>query len=238
MGGPVPHAWLEGCLASHRRLEALVDRVDDDVAARPSLLPGWTVGHLLTHLARNADALAGMTRAARAGEVGAQYPGGAPQRIADIDAGHARSAAELRVDVVESLHRLERAWADTAPEVWATGLGTVLSGPKTIAEMVFRRWREVEVHGVDLALTDLEGPDWEGLAPAYLSTEWEWTLADVAARLEPDRAVVLVPGDRPSRAFGSGGEPVLVRASPGRILGWLLGRAEEPAWPRLGPWAR
>ncbi|MGI8680546.1 MAG: maleylpyruvate isomerase N-terminal domain-containing protein [Mycobacteriales bacterium] len=65
----------EGCTAAHRDLESLADEVTDDVSARTSLLPGWTVGHLLTHLARNADGtsrddpllqLAGFTRAAAA----------------------------------------------------------------------------------------------------------------------------------------------------------------------------
>ena len=32
-----------------------VDRLTDAGAREPSLLPGWTRGHVLTHLARNAE---------------------------------------------------------------------------------------------------------------------------------------------------------------------------------------
>ena len=43
--------------------------------SRPSLLPGWTIGHVVTHLARNADPVTGMLRAAADGMVGAQWGG-------------------------------------------------------------------------------------------------------------------------------------------------------------------
>ena len=47
----------ETVVATARYLEALTELSDDDVRA-PSLLPGWTRGHVITHVARNADALA------------------------------------------------------------------------------------------------------------------------------------------------------------------------------------
>ena len=37
------------------RLEVAIARLDDRDVRRASSLPGWTVGHVLTHLARNAD---------------------------------------------------------------------------------------------------------------------------------------------------------------------------------------
>ena len=40
--------------ANERFLDAIEGLTDDQVL-RPSLLPGWTVGHVLTHVARNAD---------------------------------------------------------------------------------------------------------------------------------------------------------------------------------------
>ena len=47
---PAP-SGSHGPAAGHRR------QLDDAAIAEPSLLPGWTRGHLLAHLARNADAL-------------------------------------------------------------------------------------------------------------------------------------------------------------------------------------
>jgi maleylpyruvate isomerase len=48
--------------------------------------------------------------------------------------------------------------------------------------------------------------------------------------------LVLVPGDRPSRAVGSGEGRAVVRAEPRRLLRWLVGRGGDPSWPALGPW--
>jgi maleylpyruvate isomerase len=57
--------------ASHSldRLAAATDRVlatatalSDAQAREPSLLPGWTRGHLLTHIARNADGMVNLLR--------------------------------------------------------------------------------------------------------------------------------------------------------------------------------
>ena len=43
-----PEADIAGATVAHARLAAALDGLTDEVAARPSLLPGWTVGHLLT----------------------------------------------------------------------------------------------------------------------------------------------------------------------------------------------
>jgi maleylpyruvate isomerase len=47
--------WVED---GSRRLEQAVSALPAEAVAEPSALPGWTRGHVLTHLARNADALA------------------------------------------------------------------------------------------------------------------------------------------------------------------------------------
>src|SRR5690349_21068961 len=81
--------------ASHRRLLAALDGLTEEVARRPSRLPGWTVGHLLTHLARNADSMTRRLRAGARDEVVDHYPGGAEQRTGEIEQGAGRPAAEL-----------------------------------------------------------------------------------------------------------------------------------------------
>src|SRR3954452_11064204 len=85
--------------ASHRRLFATIDGLGEDGVRAPSRLPGWTVGHLLTHIARNADSLTRRMVAAARDEIGDQYPGGAAGRAAEIEAGAGRPAAELVADV-------------------------------------------------------------------------------------------------------------------------------------------
>ena len=67
---------LSGCRASHRTLLDVVGSLDDATVRRPSRLKDWTVGHVLTHLARNAASHTRMLRAALAGTSVEQYVGG------------------------------------------------------------------------------------------------------------------------------------------------------------------
>jgi maleylpyruvate isomerase len=87
------------------RLAAAADRVlvtatalSDAQAREPSLLPGWSRGHVLTHIARNADGLRNLLIWARTGAETPMYAS-AESRSADIEAGAGRPAAELAADV-------------------------------------------------------------------------------------------------------------------------------------------
>jgi maleylpyruvate isomerase len=202
------------------------------MARRPCLLPGWTVGHLLTHVARNADSHRGMVEAAAEGRIEKQYPGGSEQREGDIEAGHNRPAAELIADVSEANRRLERAWDALTQEQWATGLGRRAT-LTALPELVFLRWREIEIHRLDLGV---EPPDWNTLDPDYLDLEWEATLIRLPGRLPDGTALLLVPGDRPSRAAGSGDGVTTLRDTPGNLLGWLFGREKRADVPELAHW--
>ena len=51
-----------------------VAALTDSQARAPSLLPGWTRGHVVTHLARNADALRNLLTWARTGIPTPMYP--------------------------------------------------------------------------------------------------------------------------------------------------------------------
>jgi maleylpyruvate isomerase len=125
-----------------------VDGLTDEQVAGPSSLPGWTRGHVISHLARNADSHVGMFEGAAVGEVRPQYPS-AEKRVDDIEAGAHRPAHELRLDLRAACDRLETAWRDLNDDLWDRE-GLVAAGPRTMAEFVFRRLREVEVHHVDL----------------------------------------------------------------------------------------
>jgi len=74
------------------RLLATAAELTDDQAREPSLLPGWSRGHVLTHLARNADGLRNLLIWARTGVVTPQYPSG-QARDAAIEPGAGRPAA-------------------------------------------------------------------------------------------------------------------------------------------------
>src|SRR4051812_24584039 len=141
----------ETVVATARYLERVSGLSDDEVRA-PSLLPGWTRAHVITHLARNADALADVLRGAGAGEVPAMYPS-QEKRDADIERGARRPVAELKDDAVASAGR----WHQAAHEVHVSALEApacrLPGGPTWPASRVGpMRWTEVEVHHADLGL--------------------------------------------------------------------------------------
>jgi maleylpyruvate isomerase len=220
---------------SHARLALTLSRTVEADARRPSMLPGWTVGHVLTHLARNADSHVRMLEAAARGEVGDQYPGGNARRAADIEAGAGRSVAELVDDVLTSAARWEAACEGVPDEVWRTGQGRVVSGLWALADLPFRRWREVEVHHVDLGL-DYGPADWPD---GYVDLELARTLEGLADRLPPGTGLEITATDTGGRwAIAPGPvERRSVAADRRTLLAWLLGRAAGDAgFPPIGPW--
>jgi len=231
-----PTAWLDGCIRTHRRIEDVLRGLTDALARRPSLLPDWTVGHVVTHLARNADSHTRMVEAAQRGEAVTQYAGGPPEREAAIAAGQGRPAAELLADLIVAHQRVERAWAATSDEVWATGLRLVGTGFNAIAWSAFQRWREAEVHFADLGLTEIGAPGWDALSPAYVEGELDEMIPTLHRRVPEGSAILLVAGDRPPRVYGAGDKLVQIRASAGRVLQYLMGRGGDPAWPALPSW--
>src|SRR5690349_6033119 len=96
---------------AHVRLFERIEGLQDDDLRQPSGLPGWSVGHVLAHLARNADSVVRRLDGAARDEVVDQYPGGAAGRAAEIDAGAGRAAAELVADVRQSALAAEQAAA-------------------------------------------------------------------------------------------------------------------------------
>ncbi len=199
-------ATIEMCTAAHRRLNALIETIDDVVIRRPSLLPGWSIAHVLTHLARNADSLVRILEAAAAGQTVLQYPGGAAQRTGDIEGGSTRNAPMCINDVKRSSERLENAFNDATQVAWQ-GHGLYLNGYQaTCADLPFRRWREVEFHLADLGL-GYQPSDWPEVFVSMV-------LADTLKRL-PERVA-----------------SASQRAS---LLAWFAGRSDSPGNVDFGP---
>jgi maleylpyruvate isomerase len=53
-----PQSAFELLPEATQRLVRTVDRLDDEALAAPSGLPGWTRGHVVAHLALNAEGMA------------------------------------------------------------------------------------------------------------------------------------------------------------------------------------
>ena len=80
-------ADLAGMRAAQDALVARTEDITDAEARAPSRLPGWSVGHVLTHIARNGDSVARRLEGVARGEIVDQYPGGYEGRAADIERG-------------------------------------------------------------------------------------------------------------------------------------------------------
>jgi maleylpyruvate isomerase len=140
---------LRATAASRRRMQASASRVTDDDCRGPSLLPGWTRGHVLTHWARNADGQSRMLLAAMRGEIAVQYPGGDAQRERDIEAEAARPARLILADVSAAIDQIEDVWRRMPADAWLRPTAARI-GQRPAWMSVWARWRETEIHHVDL----------------------------------------------------------------------------------------
>ena len=208
---------IAGCAAAHQRLLADADTLVDDEIARPSLLPGWTIGHVLTHLARQADSQIRVFEAAARGVASERYPGGTAQRTGEIDAGASRAAADQIVDLRRSIWALEGAWAAVTAGGWEL-VGTTLGRPEPVSDLPFRRWREVEVHHADLGRPGFSYDDW---SPGYV-------------RRELGRAEMAWAARRPMGLTAL--PPAALAMSPARRLAWLMGRQPIEGLEQVEPW--
>ena len=152
VGAGPPQEWIDGCLAAQALLDEAIRGLDDGTARSPSQLPEWSVGHVLTHIARNADSVVWRLEGARRGELRDQYPGGLEQRRQDIEAGAGRPAGELVADVRDSSAAVALVMAELSDEAWEAPSRTSRGVVEPSRDAVFSRWREVVVHQGDLGL--------------------------------------------------------------------------------------
>lgn len=209
-------AEVNHCRIAHTRLLAFLDALPASQDPRgDSLLPGWTIGHVLSHLARNADALAEMSLAAARGEQRLMYPT-AEAREDEINAGADRSLDALVDDVRISALALDQIWTELTDDGWR-GNGITRIGLTPVATLPWRRWREIEVHQSDLGL---------GFSPLnwsadYVNQDLDRLIDDY--RETPDRETR--EGEKPqNEASRAAWSPEVMSARPWQQVAWLLGR--------------
>lgn len=204
-----------------------------------SLLPKWTRGHVLTHIARNADGISQTIAGALRGEIVKRYPGGSEQRDRDIEDGAQRSVLDQFVDVRDSAERLDRVLAAVAAQdAWE-----IHCDDRTAAQYLLARWREVEVHRVDLA-GRYAPVDWPPAFVSYIVPELvrqvdERADGELRIRVDPLGSITT---DLPGSSWTAGtGRPIDVIGPDWAIAVWLVGRpalARDAlsATPNLRPW--
>ena len=223
-------AWMHD---GTRRLLADVAGLSDEALDAPTALPGWSRRYLLSHVAANAGALRNLVHWARTGEERPMYAS-SEQRDADIAAGAALPAAELRAWLSSSARALA-ADLDALPAgAWEAKVVTAQGLTRSASEVPWMRDREVYIHAVDLAA----GTAFAGL-PAGFLTE---LLDDVTARRSakgggPALAVAATDTGHAWEVAGTGA-PVPVSAPLADLAAYLTGRPAPalPAAPGLPAW--
>ncbi|MER8006402.1 maleylpyruvate isomerase family mycothiol-dependent enzyme [Streptomyces sp. NPDC094149] len=198
--------------ATNRLLTAAAE-LDNASVTAPSRLPGWTRGHVLAHLARNADALVNVL------EGRPMYVSG-KARDADIERDAPRPLQTQLADLRESAARFQAAGA--APADWSRTVELRNGVTDSASRVPFRRWAEVELHHVDLGI----GYELEDVPEQFTERE----IAFLADRFSghPD-----VPPTRltdGTRAWRTGREAadveITVTGPAPELLGWLAGRRD------------
>jgi len=208
------------------RLDLVVTGLDDESIHQPSRLPGWSRAHVVTHLARNADALVNLLTWARTGVEHPMYASTA-DRDADIDEGADRLAQVLHEDLHAASDRFMFAAERLPASAWLASVAGRTPALFPAANVPFMRLHEVWVH-----LVDLGAGFWFDDVP---QDHLEHLLGVAVTRQvnRPDgptvRLVVELPGDR-ERVWdltgGGNGEPHEVVGSAADAIAWLTGRSD------------
>jgi maleylpyruvate isomerase len=217
-----------------RRLVRTVDAMADFQFTEPSLLPGWTRGHVVAHLVLNAEGLAGALEGVREERPVPMYAS-QEARESDIEKLSGADPAVLRDRLLASTSVIQEGVEELPEELYGARIERTPGSDRTftagrVAEM---RLREVEIHHADLDL-------------AYTWAEWP---SDFTVLLLENRGMV---HDGPpftaqavdlgrSWTFGEGGPTV---SGPGALLAWwATGRdagdgltSDDGELPRMEAW--
>ena len=217
-----------------RRLVRTVDAMADFQFAEPSLLPGWTRGHVVAHLVLNAEGLAAALEGVREHR-GVPMYASQEARDSDIEELSGADPAVLRDRLLASTTAIHDAVEELPEDLHSTRIERTPGSDRTftagrVGEM---RLREVEIHHADLDL-------------AYTWAEWP---SDFTVLLLDNRGGVHDGPPFTARAvdlgrswsFGDGGPTV---TGPGALLAWwATGRdpgdgltSDDGKLPRMETW--
>ncbi|MGW2813667.1 maleylpyruvate isomerase family mycothiol-dependent enzyme [Streptomyces sp. NPDC001415] len=226
---------LDDVRGSAARLCATLAPLTDQQVREPSALTGWSRGHVVTHLARSADAYRWLLVLARTG-TGPGPRADAAALDCALREGAMRSAAELVADLRTSLDRLFDEAASMPAERWTT-LVAALAGWRHPAWFVLHRcWRELETHHTDLNLGHTAA-NWPA---AYVTWALDSTVGALAAQ---HFAVARIDAEDLGKSWTLSATGPSVSGSGHAVLAWLAGRGASsqlrselplptpPKWP-------
>lgn len=224
--------------------DVLLDRIDDATGQllataaglgdadvrRPSLLPDWSRGHVLTHLARNADGGLRLMGWARTGVAAQEYPSPAA-RAAEIEAGAGRRAAELLADLRDSADRFAAEYRRMPSSAWEVTVRWTRGQEHRAARIADSRLAEVLLHHVDLDA----GFGCAQLPPDFVRDLLGRVVASFRARADAPAVRLLATDTGECHEPAPGDRQAPTVAGPqAELLGWLTGRSDGAGLDQRG----
>lgn len=200
-----------------RRLIRTTDALPDEAYAEPSGLPGWSRGHVLAHLALNAEGLAGALAGIVDGSHTTMYASD-EARDGDIEALAEKRPSAIRSRLLGACTVLSDAISAVPEDAWETDIERTPGGRRFPAGLVpLMRLREVEIHHADLDA---------GYGPGDWSTEFCTALLDsLQDRPSEPASFVAVATDVDRSWVVRDGGPT-VRGTVADLAWWMTGRGD------------
>jgi len=215
--------------AAQRVNDTVATATADEAAVRaPSGLPGWSRGHVITHVANFSEAMTRQVEEALQGRLVEMYDGGRPARDAGIAAGAGRPATELQQHLLKATTALIATWDKVGPDDWER---PVMHRNSNLAAAIYATWREFAVHTVDLAL---------GPTPDGWSKEFCLHLLDFLRPRTPDGIHLILQATDGTTWETGAGEDRILTGTLTDLTAWYAGRTPpgpitgQP--PELLPW--
>ena len=211
---------LDRITAATERLIATASRLTDEQVRAPSPLPGWTRGHVLNHLARNADGLRDLLFGAKTGIALPQYPS-QEVRNAEIEAGVTRPTSQIVTDLVNSAAAFVAQARELDRSAWLAEVRGMRGPAHPAWFTLHRRLTEVEVHHVDLG-AGYSPADWP---EPFVADLIDRVTAGLAENEQCPSVMLVDSGTGRQYVIGAGAPPD--RAVSGldhELLAWLIGR--------------
>ena len=232
MASPQPETWaaIDAVREATSRLQAAVDQAIEiggaSTMAAPSRLPDWTIGHVVSHLARNADGLRRVLLAAQSSQQIEPYD--SPQaRANDIQAGAQRDTETIADDLRTADQQLFSTIDGLGAATWEFTVDLGRGGPTTADVILAARLGEVELHHHDLGVDD--GLD---LLDDAQASRLLAALMRSYVRTRDVNGITLVPdGTEVIRIRGGGQE---VAGTSIELVRWLSGRSNGSGLRTVG----
>jgi maleylpyruvate isomerase len=216
------------------RLDLIVAGFGEDVVHEPSRLPAWSRAHVVTHLARNADALVNLMTWARTGVEHPMYASRA-DRDADIEEGADRLARVLQEDLRAANDRFLLAATELPAHAWGAQVSGRMQGPIPASDVPGIRLYEAWLHLVDLdvgfTVADIPPEQLEELIDIAVAPHVgraEWPATRVTAELPDGGERTWTFGDRDDASHE-------VAGAAADVLAWITGRGAGSALRGTAP---